>query len=437
MPERTDPVRLSIIGTGHVGLVTGACFAEKGHRVVCVDNDPRKIDVLTQGRMPIYEPGLDPLVARNVVEGRLSFTSDIGAAVRGSEVIFICVGTPPLPSGEPDMQYLEGVSREIARNLDGYRVIVEKSTVPVQTGDRVRQTIERYVKGEASFDVVSNPEFLREGTAVQDTLEPDRIVVGVSSPRAREVMERVYRPFQSPVIYTDTRSAELIKHASNSFLAMKITFINAVATICEMAGGNVEEVARGMGMDPRIGPAFLRAGIGYGGSCFPKDVDAFASIADKLGYPLGILKEVQRINQDQRARFVKRIEEELWVLKDKKIGVLGLSFKPDTDDVRESPAIDIANRLAAKGAKVRAYDPVATEKARPQLHDVELVSGPFEAAKEADLLVIATEWKEFRDLDLVKLKATLSHPTIFDGRNLFDPARMKELGFRYFSVGRP
>ncbi len=437
MPERTDPVRLSIIGTGHVGLVTGACFAEKGHRVVCVDNDPRKIDVLTQGRMPIYEPGLDPLVARNVVEGRLSFTSDIGAAVRGSEVIFICVGPPPLPSGEPDMQYLEGVSREIARNLDGYRVIVEKSTVPVQTGDRVRQTIERYVKGEASFDVVSNPEFLREGTAVQDTLEPDRIVVGVSSPRAREVMERVYRPFQSPVIYTDTRSAELIKHASNSFLAMKITFINAVATICEMAGGNVEEVARGMGMDPRIGPAFLRAGIGYGGSCFPKDVDAFASIADKLGYPLGILKEVQRINQDQRARFVKRIEEELWVLKDKKIGVLGLSFKPDTDDVRESPAIDIANRLAAKGAKVRAYDPVATEKARPQLHDVELVSGPFEAAKEADLLVIATEWKEFRDLDLVKLKATLSHPTIFDGRNLFDPARMKELGFRYFSVGRP
>ena len=437
MPESTESVRLCIIGTGHVGLVTGACFAERGHRVVCADNDARKIDSLRQGKMPIYEPGLDPLVQRNVVEGRLVFSTEIAEAVKSSEVIFICVGTPPLPSGAPDMSYLEAVSREIARNLDGYKVVVEKSTVPVQTGDRVRQAIERYVKSETPFDVVSNPEFLREGSAVQDTLEPDRIVVGVSSPRAREVMERVYRPFQSPVIFTDTRSAELIKHASNSFLAMKISFINAVATICEMAGGNVEEVARGMGMDARIGASFLRAGIGYGGSCFPKDVDAFASIADKLGYPFGLLKEVQRINAEQRARFVKRMEEELWVLKEKRIGILGLSFKPDTDDVRESPAIDIANRLAEKGAHVRAYDPKAVEKARPLLQGVEIVASAYDAADGADALVIATEWKEFRDIDLVKLKSHLAHPTVFDGRNLFVPSRMKELGFRYFSIGRP
>ncbi len=437
MPESTDSVRLLIIGTGHVGLVTGACFAERGHRVICADNDARKIDLLRQGKMPIYEPGLDPLVQRNVVEGRLTFSTEIAEAVKASEVIFICVGTPPLPSGAPDMSYLEAVSREIARNLDSYKVVVEKSTVPVQTGDRVRQTIERYVKSETPFDVVSNPEFLREGSAVQDTLEPDRIVVGLSSPRAREVMERLYRPFQSPVIFTDTRSAELIKHASNSFLAMKISFINAVATICEMAGGNVEEVARGMGMDPRIGPSFLRAGIGYGGSCFPKDVDAFASIAETLGYPFGLLKEVQRINAEQRARFVKRIEEELWVLKDKRIGILGLSFKPDTDDVRESPAVDIANRLAAKGAHVRAYDPKAAEKARPHLQGVEIVASAYDTADGADALIFATEWTEFRNIDLVKLKALLAHPTVFDGRNLFVPARMKELGFRYFSVGRP
>lgn len=437
MPDSTESVRLAIIGTGHVGLVTGACFAERGHRVTCVDNDARKIEALVQGRLPIYEPGLDPLVQRNVAEGRLSFTTEIAEAVKSCEVIFICVGTPPLPSGAPDMSYLEAVSRAIALHMEGYRVVVEKSTVPVQTGDRVRQTIERYVKSETPFDVVSNPEFLREGSAVQDTLEPDRIVVGVSSPRAREAMERVYRPFQAPVIFTDIRSAELIKHASNSFLAMKISFINAVATICEMAGGNVEEVARGMGMDPRIGPSFLRAGIGYGGSCFPKDVDAFASIADQLGYPFGLLKEVQRINAEQRARFVKRIEEELWVLKEKRIGVLGLSFKPDTDDVRESPAIDIANRLAAKGAVVRACDPKAAEKARPLLVGVEIVATPYEAAEGADALVIATEWKEYRDLDLVRVKSLLAHPTVFDGRNVFLPARMRELGFRYFSVGRP
>jgi UDPglucose 6-dehydrogenase len=429
-------VNLSIIGTGYVGLVTGACFAEVGHRVVCVDNDADKVRVLQEGGMPIYEPGLEELVRANVTAGRLSFTSSTAEGVENSEVIFIAVPTPPLPDGSVDMSFLEKVAREIAAAMTSYRIVVDKSTVPVKTGDKVAETIKRYGKGQADFDVVSNPEFLREGFAVEDLMKPDRIVVGVRSQRPVTALQEIYAPFSAPVIITDISSAELIKHASNSFLALKISYINALSVLCEATGANVQEVANGMGMDERIGRRFLQASLGFGGSCFPKDLSAFIKIAEQVGYDFRLLKEVQRINAAQMDRFVKKILDTLWVLKDKTIGVLGLAFKQNTDDIRTSPAIELCHRLQKEGAALRVHDPKAMEKARAVLKDVTFVEDMNAVAEGCDALVIATEWDQFKRLDLERARKALSHPILFDGRNLFDVAEMARLGFIYKSIGR-
>jgi UDPglucose 6-dehydrogenase len=429
-------VNLSIIGTGYVGLVTGACFAEVGHRVVCVDNDADKVRVLQEGGMPIYEPGLEELVRANVTAGRLSFTTSTAEGVENSEVIFIAVPTPPLPDGSVDMSFLEKVAREIAAAMTSYRIVVDKSTVPVKTGDKVAETIKRYGKGQADFDVVSNPEFLREGFAVEDLMKPDRIVVGVRSQRPVTALQEIYAPFSAPVIITDISSAELIKHASNSFLALKISYINALSVLCEATGANVQEVANGMGMDERIGRRFLQASLGFGGSCFPKDLSAFIKIAEQVGYDFRLLKEVQQINAAQMDRFVKKITDTLWVLKGKTIGVLGLAFKQNTDDIRTSPAIELCHRLQKEGAALRVHDPKAMEKARAVLRDVRFVEDMNAVAEGCDALVIATEWDQFKRLDLKRARKALSHPILFDGRNLFDVAEMERLGFIYKSIGR-
>jgi UDPglucose 6-dehydrogenase len=430
-------MNVSIIGTGHVGLVTGACLAERGHRVLCVDSDERKVRILKSRKMPIYEPGLEELVLRNLKAGRLRFGGSNAEAVAYGKVVFICVPTPPTATGGADLTYIEAVSRDIARALGEYRLVVEKSTVPVRTGEHVRSVITKYARKGRDFDVASNPEFLREGAAVRDTLHPDRIVFGVETRRAEMVLRDLYKPFKAPIVVTDIKSAELIKHASNSFLAMKISYINAVAAVCEKAGANVAEVARGMGMDARIGAQFLQAGIGYGGSCFPKDVAAFEAISRDLGYEFGLLREVQRINQEARERFLKRVEQELWIVKGKTIAALGLSFKPETDDLRESVAIAVVQRLVEKGARVRAYDPQAMEKARAVLKDVVFCGGLYEAAAGADCALLLTDWDEFRRMDLKKLKKAMAHPTLIDGRNVFEPSKVRELGFTYRSVGRP
>jgi UDPglucose 6-dehydrogenase len=433
-------MKICIIGSGYVGLVSGACFSEVGHHVICVDNDQRKIDALLAGKIPIYEPGLEELIHRNVAAKRLSFTTSTEFGVDQSEVIFIAVPTPPQPDGSVDLSYIEKVAREIAFVLKPgqYRVIVDKSTVPVKTGEKVADTIRRYNKTGAEFDVVSNPEFLREGCAVPDLMKPDRIVIGGNSERAIALMQKIYEPFMAPVLVTDINSAELIKHAANSFLALKISYINAVAQICEASGADVEKVADGIGSDRRIGRNFLNAGIGYGGSCFPKDIAAFIAISDSLGVPFDLLKEVQRINKTQRERFLAKIREALWVLKDKKIAVWGLTFKPDTDDVRSSVAVEVVRDLVAEGAHVRVYDPKGMEKAQ----EFKLVEGamfsesPLDAAKDAEALIVATEWKAFASVDLEELKKTMHTPLIFDGRNLLDPTTVRDFGFVYTSIGR-
>ncbi len=429
-------MNLTIIGTGYVGLVTGACFAEVGHRVVCVDNDAAKVELLRTGGIPIYEPGLEELVRKNVAAGRLSFTTSTAEGVEKSEVVFIAVPTPPLPDGAVDMSFLEKVAREIAGAMTSYKIVVDKSTVPVQTGDKVAETIKRYGKAKVEFDVVSNPEFLREGFAVEDLMRPDRIVIGVRSPRPVAAMKEIYAPFNAPIIVTDINSAELIKHASNSFLALKISYINAVSVLCEATGANVQEVANGMGMDERIGRRFLQASLGFGGSCFPKDLSAFIKIAEQVGYDFRLLKEVQHINAAQMDRFVKKIVDTLWVLKAKTIGVLGLAFKQNTDDVRTSPAIELCHRLQKEGAVLRVHDPKAMEKAKALLQDVTFVPEMNAVAEGCDALVIATEWEEFKRLDLERARKALTHPILFDGRNLFDPAEMERLGFIYKSIGR-
>jgi UDPglucose 6-dehydrogenase len=430
---------LAIIGTGYVGLVTGACFAEVGHDVLCVDNDQRKVDMLTAGGIPIYEPGLEDLVKRNVAAGRLRFSASTAQAVQEADVIFICVPTPPQPDGSVDLSFIEGVAREIAANLTGYRIIVDKSTVPVKTGEKVAETIRRYSRTKVDFDVVSNPEFLREGFAVDDLMHPDRVVVGVSGPRPAALMREIYAPFKAPIIVTDTNSAELIKHAANSFLALKISYINAIANICEASGANVLEVANGMGMDERIGRRFLNSGIGFGGSCFPKDLSAFIKIAETLGYDFRLLKEVQRINADQMDRFVKKITDTLWVLKDKRIGVLGLAFKQNTDDVRLSPAIDLCNRLLKEGARIRVHDPKAMDKAKailPPGPNVEYVESMQAVPEGCDAVAIATEWPEFGKLDWAAARHQMIAPILFDGRNLLDRLEMESLGYLYKGIGR-
>jgi UDPglucose 6-dehydrogenase len=429
-------MKLTIIGTGYVGLVTGTCFAQVGHHVTCVDSDAAKVKVLQKGGIPIFEPGLEELVRQNVAAGRLTFTTSTAEGVESSDVIFIAVPTPPQADGSVDMSFIEKVAREIAAAMTSYKIVVDKSTVPVQTGDKVAETIKRYCKARVDFDVVSNPEFLREGFAVEDLMKPDRIVIGVRSQRPVAAMKQIYGPFRAPIIVTDINSAELIKHASNSFLALKISYINAISVICEATGANVQEVANGMGMDDRIGRRFLNASLGFGGSCFPKDLSAFITIAEKVGYDFGLLKQVQKINADQMSRFIKKIADTLWVLKDKKIGVLGLAFKQNTDDVRMSPAIELCQRLQKEGAILRVHDPKAMDKARTILTDVEFVEDMNEVAEGCDALVVATEWEEFKKLDLDRARKTLTHPILFDGRNLFDPAEMERLGFIYKSIGR-
>lgn len=431
-------MKLTIIGSGYVGLTTGACFAEIGHHVMCVDNDPKKIETLLAGKIPIYEPGLDTLVRKNVVSKRLQFTTSTEEGVDYGEVIFIAVPTPPQDDGSVDLSFIEKVAREIAVCLDSYRVVVDKSTVPVRTGERVAHTIRRYAKPGVEFDIVSNPEFLREGSAVDDLMNPDRIVIGSNSDRALAVMQKVYEPFVAPVLVTDMNSAELIKHAANSFLALKISYINAISEICEISGADVEKVAEGIGMDKRIGRSFLNAGLGYGGSCFPKDIAAFIAIAEQLGTPFNLLKEVQKINSHQFTRFLDSIREALWVLKEKKIAVWGISFKPNTDDVRSSVAVNIIETLVKEGADVTAYDPKAMEKFRelPLSKKVKLAASPLEAARGAEALIIATEWPEFTFVDLGELRDAMRAPLVFDGRNLLDPSAAAAYGFQYRGIGR-
>ncbi len=419
-----------------MGLTTGACFAEVGHAVTCVDNDAAKVEVLRAGGMPIYEPGLEDLVRRNVASGRLSFTTSTAEGVGKSDVVFIAVPTPPQPDGSVDLSFIEKVAREIAAAMTTYKIVVDKSTVPVKTGEKVAETIKRYCKAPVDFDVVSNPEFLREGFAVEDLMRPDRVVIGVRSQRPVPAMKEVYAPFDAPIVVTDINSAELIKHASNSFLALKISYINAIAAVCEATGANVQDVANGMGLDQRIGRRFLQAGLGFGGSCFPKDLSAFIKIAEQTGYDFRLLREVQRVNADQMERFVKKISDTLWVLKGKTIGVLGLAFKQNTDDVRQSPAIELCRRLQKEGAHLRVHDPKAMDKARAVLSEVTFVDDMNAVAEGCDALVVATEWDDFKQLDLERARKALTHPILFDGRNLFDREEMERLGWVYKSVGR-
>jgi UDPglucose 6-dehydrogenase len=429
---------ISIIGSGYVGLVTGACFADVGHNVICIDNDPRKIETLQAGRVPIFEPGLEEIIHRNVSAHRLRFSGSIREGVDNSQIVFIAVPTPQQPNGDVDLSFIEKVSREIAGILTDYRVIVDKSTVPVKTGERVVESIKRYNRHGAKFDVVSNPEFLREGCAVGDLMHPDRIVIGAQSEHAIDLMKKVYEPFMAPILVTDINSAELIKHAANSFLALKISYINAIAAICAASGADVEKVADGIGMDHRIGRQFLNAGIGYGGSCFPKDVAAFIAISEQLGVPFNLLKEVQRINASQKERFLKLIRETLWVLREKKIAVWGVTFKPDTDDIRSSVAIDLVADMLREGAHVMVYDPKGRDKAREvgTIAAANFASSALEAVAGAEALVIATEWSEFGNVDLAVVKEKMTTPIIFDGRNLFNPETMGQLGFHYYSIGR-
>src|SRR5436305_10248366 len=429
---------ISIIGSGYVGLVTGACFADVGHNVICVDNDPRRVETLQAGKVPIYEPGLEEVIHRNVSAQRLRFTGSIKDGVDNSQIVFIAVPTPQQPDGSVDLSFIEKVARDIADVLSGYRVIVDKSTVPVKTGEKVRETIKRYNRHAAEFDVVSNPEFLREGCAVSDLMQPDRIVIGAQSEHAVDLMKKVYEPFLAPILVTDINSAELIKHAANSFLALKISYINAVSAICEASGADIEKVADGIGMDRRIGRDFLNAGIGYGGSCFPKDVAAFITISEQLGVPFPLLREVQRINAAQKERFLKVVRDALWVLRDKKIAVWGLTFKPDTDDIRSSVAIELVADMLREGAHVTAYDPKGMEKARgvKAIDAAEFAPSALDAVTDAEALIIATEWDEFANVDLAVVKEKMRTPILFDGRNLLDPETMRRLGFHYHSIGR-
>lgn len=430
-------MKICIIGAGYVGLVSGACFADLGNDVICVDNDPKKIKSLKLGVIPIYEPGLEELVKRNKKEGRLSFSTNIKEGVRKCEVIFIAVGTPSRDNGEADLSFVENVSREIAVSMPSYRLIVEKSTVPVNTGEWVEHTIKIFNKRNIKFDVASNPEFLREGSAIKDFMNPDRVVLGVKSKKAKDILVELYKPLKAPIVVTDIKSAEIIKHASNSFLATKISFINAISGLCDKVDADIVEVARGIGLDRRIGKEFLNAGIGFGGSCFPKDLSAFIRIAEKTGYDFGMLKEVQKVNEYQKTLLIKKIESLLWNLPKKTIGFLGLSFKPDTDDIRSAPVLDIIGQLHREGAHIKVYDPQAMEKARAVLpKEVRFCKDAYEVAKNSDCLVLATEWNEFKELDFKRIKSLMKQPILVDGRNIYDPAEMKRIGFTYVGIGR-
>jgi UDPglucose 6-dehydrogenase len=450
-------MHIAIVGSGYVGLVAGACFADMGHQVILVDNDQQKLAALKNGQVPIHEKFLPELLQRHR-DASLTFSDDLRVAVQASEAVFIAVGTPPTEHGNADLSYVESVARIIPSAINGYKVVVEKSTVPVYTSEWIRKIILRNAAAPDSFDVASNPEFLREGTAVTDFLYPDRIVVGADSDRCASVLRAIYAPLTEgsyyrrsdaiprpdhaqippPLIITSTKSAELIKHACNAFLAMKISFINAVASVCESVGANVQQVCQGVGTDSRIGPRFLNPGIGYGGSCFPKDLMAFRAVARECGYEFRLLDEVMRINEDQRHRFLRKVHNALWTLRGKRLGVLGLAFKGGTDDIRESPAILLVQTLLQEGCQIAAYDPAALERSREVLNSsVEYASDAYEAARGADALLILTEWDEFASLDLDRLREQLKYPIVIDGRNLYDPEAMAAHGFTYYSVGRP
>jgi len=434
-------MKITIVGTGYVGLVTGVCFADVGHEVLCVDNDPRKIAQLNDLEMPIYEEGLQDIVERNVADGRLKFTTSIEDGTAWAEVIFIAVGTPPGYRGEANLLYVEQVGRTVAEHMDSYRLLVEKSTVPVNTGDQLKRTITKYLRTDIDFDIASNPEFLKEGTAIEDAEHPDRIVVGVESERAEQLLRAVYEPIIKKsgceFLAMNIASAELTKHASNSFLAMKISYANAVARICELAGADVEQVTHGMGLDKRIGPQFLRAGVGYGGSCFPKDVDAFVHLADQLGYDFQLLKQVQVVNKTQREYLLQKIKRELWVMQDKEIAILGLAFKPGTDDIRESPSLYFVPQLLEANAKLRLWDPIAQDNFKQLYPDLAYFDDPIETARGADLVLLLTDWPEVKNMDLDALKQAMRCPVMIDGRNIFDPDDMRKRGYTYDSIGRP
>jgi UDPglucose 6-dehydrogenase len=430
-------MNICVVGTGYVGLVTGAVFADLGNEVICVDNQPDKIAALQAGQMPIYEPGLEEMVARNVADGRLRFTMDLGAAVKRSLIVFITVATPAQSDGQTDLTAVTDVATGIGRALERYTVIVNKSTVPVGTGDLVRDVIERHRVTPVPFDVVSNPEFLREGSAIEDTLRPDRIVIGAPNQQVAMTLLELYAPLERPMIITDVPSAEMIKYASNAFLATKISFINAIANICEQAGADVTQVAKGVGLDTRIGPAFLQAGLGFGGSCFPKDIESLVHTAAALDYDFRLLRTVMDVNRERAAHFVEKIRKALDPLDDKILAVLGLAFKPNTDDMREAKSIEVIGRLLELGGRVRAYDPVAAANARRVLPAVVgYCDSPYEAATGADGLVLVTEWNEFKFLNLERVRGLMRRPAVFDGRNVWEPERMRRLGFEYHSLGR-
>jgi len=427
------------MGTGYVGLVTGACLADFGNAVVCVDIDEPRIDRLRAGEVPIYEPGLEELVTRNRDRGRLTFSTDMAFAIKSSDILFICVGTPSLPSGEVDMSYMHAAARSIGQYMEDYKIVVNKSTVPVGTGDEVGALIAE-VRPDADVDVVSNPEFLREGSAIDDFMHPDRVVIGASSRRALEAIIDVYRPlYQSdvPMVLTDVHSAEMIKYASNAMLAAKISLINEIANICEAFGADVTAVARGMGLDKRIGPRNLYAGAGYGGSCFPKDVQGLAATARKAGVDAPLVQTIDASNVQQRRRMITKLRDLIGSFDGQSVCLLGLSFKPDTDDLRAAPAMEMVEVLLREGATVRAYDPVAMEHAKAQFPDLVCFDDPYAAAAGADVLVLMTEWNEFRNMDLPRIRSTLGSPRLLDCRNVYDPRQMAELGFDYVSVGRP
>jgi len=432
-------MHIGIIGAGYVGLVTGACFAEFGVFVTCIDKDEKKIKSLKKGMVPFYEPGLDELVQRNIKHGRLKFTTKIKDAVESSLVIFIAVGTPPRGDGSADLKYVEEVAREIARHIDGYKIIATKSTVPVGTGEKIREIISKNLKEQTDFDIVSNPEFLREGAAIEDFMRPNRVVIGAKSQQAIAIMRDLYKPLyliEAPFVITNIETAELIKYASNSFLAAKISFINEIANLCEKVGADVHMVAKGMGLDQRIGSKFLHPGPGFGGSCFPKDIKALLSIAEKHNVEMNVVRAAIKTNDRQREIVVEKIKNELKELKNKKITILGLSFKPNTDDLRDAPALFIIGRLLELGAKIKAYDPVAMDGAKAILPEIKYCRDIYDAAEGADALVIVTEWNQFRNLELDKIKKILRQPYFFDLRNIYEPDKMKKLGFKYFCTGR-
>jgi UDPglucose 6-dehydrogenase len=444
-------MEISVIGAGYVGLTTAACLAELGHRVFCAEADKQKLAQLCAGELPFFEPFLEEIARRNREAGRLKF-GGTEEAIESGHAIFICVGTPPLENGEADLSAIDTVARAIAKHAAGYRLIIEKSTVPVQTGRQLHKHLALHKSNRLQYDVVSNPEFLREGSAVEDFFHPDRIVIGVEGDRAIEHMREIYRPIldrtlkcpvhgncaakkQPRFVVTDTNSAELIKHASNSFLAMKISFINMVADLCEAAGADINQVAEGMGLDPRIGSSFLRPGIGFGGFCFPKDLQAFVRIAEKFGCDFALLEEVGRVNQNRIDRFVRKIKNELWVLRGKKIGVWGLAFKPDTDDVRFAPALSIIHQLLAEGAKIQAYDPQAMEKASKEIPHLTCCPDAYEAARGVDAIVLLTEWREFQHMDWPRLAKLVERPLIVDGRNFLRCEDVTSHGFQYLGIG--